>query len=149
MALMTHRGAGWRIRSYQRVDHVQVEALFHDCLLDFAWRGKPADETIRLRQTMKSSVCLVAEEPNTGLVGFLTLEREKAYVPHLFVHRDWRFCGVASGLLDVARDLARAPLQLDVDIQNDNAMRAYKALGWTEKVGATTSRPAQRRLSGP
>ncbi len=149
MALMTHPGAGWRIRSYQGVDHVQLEALFLDCLEDFPWRAKPADEIIRLRQTMKSSLCLVADEEQAGLVGFLTLERDKAYVPHLFVHRDWRFCGVASGLLDVARDLARASLQLDVDIQNDSALRAYKALGWVEKVGATTSRPEQRRLTGP
>ena len=84
-----------------------------------------------------------------GLVGFLTLERSKAYVAHLFVDRDWRLCGVAAGLLDVARDLARSPLQLDVDIQNEAAFRAYKKLGWSEKVGATTARPEQRRLTGP
>ena len=62
---------------------------------------------------------------------------------------DWRLCGVGSGLLAVARDLARAPLSLDVDVQNEYAMRAYKAMGWVEKVGTNPTRPEQKRLTGP
>ena len=82
------------------------------------------------------------------MIGFLTLERKSSYVPHLFVAEDWRLCGVGSGLLEVARDLARAPLSLDVDDQNALAMKAYLAMGWTEKVD-TSTRPGQRRLTGP
>ena len=71
------------------------------------------------------------------MVGFLTLEQGKAYVPHVFVDGDWRFCGVGSGLLQVARNFVGRPLKLDVDIQNAAAIEAYTALGWREqaKVG--------------
>ena len=70
-------------------------------------------------------------------------------MPHLFVAEDWRLCGVGSGLLEVARDLARAPLSLDVDDQNALAMKAYLAMGWTEKVDAPGGRAGQVRLTGP
>lgn len=149
MTLLSHPAAGWRIRSYKLEDHVQLESLFLDCLDDFPWRSAAAEEMLRLRRTVLATKVLVAEETSAGIVGFLTLEHEKAYVAHLFVHREWRFCGVASGLLEVARDLARAPLQLDVDVQNEGAIRAYQAMGWIEKVGATPARGGQRRLSGP
>ncbi|WP_018148157.1 GNAT family N-acetyltransferase [Henriciella marina] len=149
MALMIHPAAGWKIRSYRRDDDVDLETLFLDCLDAFPWRGGPAEELIRLRQAIRTTRCIVAEEPNAGVVGFLTLEREKAYVPHLFVALDWRFCGIGAGLLDVARDLARAPLSLDVDTQNESAMKAYMAMGWTEKVDAPGGRPGQVRLNGP
>ncbi|MAN73403.1 MAG: hypothetical protein CME85_12655 [Henriciella sp.] len=149
MALMIHPAAGWTIRPYGREDNVDVETIFLDCLDAFPWRGGPVDELIRLRQTLRGSRCIVAEERKAGIVGFLTLERGKAYVPHLFVAQDWRFCGIASGLLDVARDLARAPLALDVDTQNENAIKAYQAMGWSEKVGTPDVRPGQRRLAGP
>ena len=104
---------------------------------------------MRLRQILRASQCLIAEEGEAGLVGFLTLERDKAYVAHLFVDRDWRFCGVGSGLLDVARHLARAPLQLDVDVQNEGALKAYRAMGWVERVDVSPARPGQTRMSGP
>lgn len=149
MALFNHFSAGWSIRPYARADQVEMESLFLDCLDDFPWRGGPVDELVRLRKAIREARCLVAEEAQAGVIGFLTLEREKAYVPHLFVDRDWRLCGVATGLLEVARNLARAPLELDVDVENEAALRAYRAMGWVEKVGASTSRRGQTRMSGP
>ena len=149
MALLTHISAGWFIRPCVRSDQAAMEGLFLDCLDDFPWRVGPVDELVRLRQTLRVSRCLVAQEASAGLVGFLTLEREKPYVAHLFVDRDWRLCGVGAGLLEVARNLARAPLELDVDVQNEGARRAYEAMGWVEKVGASSSRPGQTRMSGP
>ena len=56
----------------------------------------------------------------------------KPYVDHLFVHEDWRFCGIGRGLLHVARAEAGEPLELDVDIQNVQGRKAYLALGWHE-----------------
>lgn len=149
MALLTHVSAGWFIRPFEKADLVSMESLFLDCLDDFPWRGGPVDELVRLRKAIRVSRCLIAEEAKAGLVGFLTLERERPYVAHLFVDRDWRICGIGSGLLEIARNLARAPLELDVDVQNESARRAYQAMGWVEKVGASASRPGQTRMSGP
>lgn len=149
MELMSHRAAGWKIRLRLSSDNPGVEALFETCLAHFPWRSSTADEIVRLRQALNVGDCLIAHEGNAGVIGFLILDRPKAYVSHLFVHDDWRFCGVGSGLLGVARDMARSPLQLDVDAQNEPAMRAYKAMGWVEKVGPDPMRSNQRRLSGP
>lgn len=149
MELMTHRAAGWKIRLRKASDDAQIEAVFRDCLTDFPWRRAHDVELVRLHGLLASNHCLVAHEGHAGIVGFLTLERRKAYVPHLFVHRDWRFCGVGAGLLQVARDMARSPLSLDVDAQNGPALAAYKAMGWYEKVGQVPPREGQRRLSGP
>ncbi|MEE2877628.1 MAG: GNAT family N-acetyltransferase [Pseudomonadota bacterium] len=149
MDLMSHRAAGWTIRLRRRSDNALIEELFRDCLTAFTWRGQVTEEIIRLRHAISVSDCLVASERDAGLIGFLVLERRKSYVSHLFVHDDWRLCGIGSGLLGVARDLVRSPLMLDVDIQNEHAMRAYKAMGWTETVGSGPARPNQRRMSGP
>lgn len=146
---MTHRAAGWKIRLRMAADDESIEAVFRDCLSDFPWRPSHDVELIRLRGTVSANHCLVAHESKAGIVGFLALERRKAYVSHLFVKHDWRFCGVGAGLLQVARDMARAPLVLDVDIQNEAAFKAYRAMGWTEKVGPKPGRDGQIRLSGP
>lgn len=146
---MRHRAAGWGIRFRTTPDNPGIEAVFGDCLLSFPWRGTAREELARLRTALNTHDCLVAHEPHVGIIGFLVLDRPKAYVSHLFVDRDWRFCGVGAGLLGIARDMARAPLLLDVDVQNTAAMKAYRAMGWVEKVGPGPERGGQRRLSGP
>ncbi len=149
MNLLTHPAAGWSVRHWRRDDYPQIEAIFSDCLTAFPWRGAARDEILRLRQTLSLNVAFVAEETQAGIVGFLTLEQGKAYVPHVFVDRDWRFCGVGSGLLQVARKFVGQPLQLDVDVQNEAAIEAYLALGWRESAKVGGGQREQVRLVGP
>lgn len=149
MSLYSHPGAGWSVRHWRREDYPQIEAIFRDCLKAFPWRGSERNEVIRLRQSLSANVAFVAEEKQAGKVGFLTLEQGKAYVPHVFVHRDWRLCGVGSGLLKVARNFVGRPLQLDVDIQNESAIEAYIALGWKERAKVGQGGREQVRLVGP
>ncbi len=149
MSLFTHPGAGWSVRHWQREDYPQIEVIFKDCLTGFPWRQRDRDDLILLRQRLSSNVAFVAAEPNAGVIGFLTLEQSKAYVPHVFVDRDWRFCGVGTGLLTVARGFVGQPLQLDVDVQNKAAINAYIALGWKERAKAGRGRFEQVRLIGP
>ena len=141
-----HPGAGWTIRAASLADFFEIEDVFRGCLTDFGWRNGE-QEVDRLHQTLAVTRVLVAEEPRAGVVGFLTLERKKAYVPHLFVHPDWRFCGIGSSLLNVARAKAKEPLELDVDAENKAARAVYERLGWIELTGANRRpRPGQIRL---
>ena len=149
MSLLSHPAAGWSVRHWRREDYSRIEAIFRDCLTAFPWRRSAPDEIVRLRQALSANVAFVAEEPRAGTVGFLTLEQGKAYVPHVFVDRDWRYCGVGSGLLQVARGFVGRPLQLDVDVQNQAAIEAYTALGWKERARVGRSRNEQVRLIGP
>lgn len=151
MRLLSHPGAGWYIRLAGPADKDRIEAIFCACLKDFPWRGSVESELNRLRKSVLTSHFFVAEETRAGVIGFLTLEKPTAYIPHLFVDEDWRFCGVGQGLLAVARDEAGKPLRLDVDAQNDKARAAYAAMGWRElaKAAQKSVRPGQVRLIGP
>ena len=91
----------------------------------------------------------VAEEPQAGVVGFLTLRPDSGYVDHLFVAPDWRLCGVGRGLLHVGRDVMGEPLLLDVDAQNSPARKAYEALGWKDFARTGEAGNEQIRLIGP
>ncbi len=103
-----------------------------------------------LRRALGPQNALVAEEPDAGIIGFLTLQMAQGYVDHMFVDRDWRFCGVARGLLEVARVHVNGTLSLDVDTENLGARRAYEALGW-QVVASTTAngKARQMRLVSP
>lgn len=147
--MYTHRAAGWHIRRFQRSDYRPTLYLFRDCLEAFPWRGAPAPYLRQFFNTIPTAEKWVVEEPNAGVIGFLTMRPESAYVDHLFVHEDWRFCGVARGLLEVAREAAGRPLSLDVDTQNVNARKAYEALGWKVVAKAGGDASEQIRLVGP
>lgn len=149
MSLLSHPGAGWSVRHWRREDYPRIEVIFKDCLKAFPWRGLERDEIMRLRQTLSANVAFVAVEKQAGVVGFLTLEQGKAYIPHVFVDLEWRLCGVGSGLLKVARSFVGQRLQLDVDVQNESAIEAYLALGWRERAKFERGRNEQLRLIGP
>ena len=92
--MYTHKGAGWSIRPYAAGDGSACVAIFRDCLADFPWRGDWRAFLPPLHAALINSRALVAVEPQAGLVGFLTLQTPSAYVDHLFVREDWRFCGI-------------------------------------------------------
>lgn len=138
------------IRPLETADVSECRDIFTDCLSDMPWRGRQRGLHLALRRALETQPAWVAEEPNAGIIGFLTLQGPADYVDHLFVDPDWRFCGVARGLLEVARREASGPLSLDVDTENMSARRAYEALGWqvvASTVGA--GRMRQMRLVGP
>ena len=149
MELLSHPGAGWSIRRAHSGDRADVESIFKTCLAAFPWRNSAPAEIARLRQTLLAADLFVAVESRSGVIGFVSVEIHNAYIPHLFVDEDWRFCGVGAGLLEVARDIVRGPLQLDVDIQNTAARAAYERLGWTVVTPAGGRRGDQIRLVGP
>ncbi len=138
------------IRPLETADIPECRDIFTDCLTDMPWRERHRGQHLALRRALETQPAWVAEEPNAGVIGFLTLQVPTDYVDHLFVDRDWRFCGVARGLLEVARIEATGALSLDVDSENMTARRAYEALGW--QVVASTGgvgRARQMRLVGP
>ena len=145
-----HAGAGWHIRNYETSDGQACMSIFMSCLRKFPWRGAPRPYVARLIRSLPGAKIWVAEEPNAGIIGFLTLQPHDAYIDHIFVHEDWRFCGVGRGLLEVAREEAGQPLTLDVDTQNFGARKAYEALGWHVAASAgEDSARSQIRLVSP
>ncbi|MEE9381178.1 MAG: GNAT family N-acetyltransferase [Hyphomonadaceae bacterium] len=149
MKLLHHPGAGWSVRRARSSDFSDISVIFRACLEVFPWRAGAVEEHLRLRIALVQGDILVAEEDQAGVIGFLILERKKPYVSHLFVDPDWSFCGVGAGLLEVARDVVRQPLQLDVDVLNVHAQAAYEAMGWTVVAPAGGRNGDQIRMIGP
>ncbi len=148
--MYTHAGAGWSIRKMAAEDRDACIAIFRECVSDFPWRGDWQSQAPQLKRAFDLGRSFVASEPHAGTIGFLTLQMPAAYVDHLFVDEDWRFCGVARGLVTVARRLAGKPLSLDVDLKNMGARRAYEALGWRVEAQARRSQQGgQLRLVSP
>jgi GNAT superfamily N-acetyltransferase len=145
-----HAGAGWSIRPFDAADGAACVSIFRDCLTTMPWRVRNRSQYMSLRRALSPQAAWVAEEPEAGIIGFLTLQVPQDYVDHLFVDPDWRFCGVARGLLEVARQSATGALSLDVDAENMGARRAYEALGWQVVANTTSSGKApQMRLVSP
>jgi GNAT superfamily N-acetyltransferase len=145
-----HAGAGWSIRPFGAADGGACLAIFRDCLTGMPWRVRNRGQYMILRRALGPQNAWVAEEPEAGIIGFLSLQLPQDYIDHLFVDPDWRFCGVARGLLEVARQGAAGTLSLDVDAENLGARRAYEALGWQEVASTGSAGKArQMRLVSP
>lgn len=145
-----HAGAGWSIRPFTAADVGPCLAIFRECLTQMPWRIRNRDQYMILRRSLTPLNAWVATEPDAGVIGFLTLQLAQDYIDHLFVDPDWRLCGVARGLLEVARQGAIGALSLDVDAENLRARRTYEALGWQLVAGTgSTSKARQMRLVSP
>ncbi len=102
-----------------------------------------------MENALLSCESYVATEEDAGIVGFIIVDPNSAYVSHLFVEADWRLCGVGTGLLAAARQASDKPLQLHVDELNTGALKAYQAIGWTEVMETPSARLGQKRLISP
>lgn len=147
--MIDHPAAGWRIRAYVPEDALCCVRVFDGCFDEFAWRGARTPHVDPLLTALEESFAWVAEEPNAGIVGFLTMIPERGYVEHLFVDADWRLCGIGRGLLETARLVARRPLTLTVDAENRRAREAYAALGWSAVASGGRGARAWLRLVSP
>lgn len=150
MVLLRHPAAGWEIRPHTRDDASGILSVFEVCLDELPRRKrKHASEFERLRYLLRTSTIPVAVEPSAGLIGFMVLQADAGYVSHLFVDPDWRFCGVASGLLNVGRSISGKRLCLDVDMDNPGALQAYERIGFQQTISHGLPGGHQKRLFGP
>lgn len=80
-------------------------------------------------------------------VGFVTVHPKTGYIDQLVVHPDLWGAGVARLLLDAAAAQTRAPLSLDVNEENERAVRFYEKSGFSvigRGVNPTSGRPTLR-----
>ena len=53
------------------------------------WRIRNRGQYMILRRALGPNNAWVAEEPDAGVIGFLTLQLPQDYIDHLFVATDW------------------------------------------------------------
>ena len=146
-----HPNAGWIIRPLVQGDVSGALEVFEACLAEFPWRPSFNNERAHLFQAAVNSDVLIAAEDNAGVVGFMVADLSTGYISHLFVHLDWRLCGIGTAFLDLAREASGKQLVLDVDEENAAGRAAYEALGWrvTEAARMTGRGYRQVRMISP
>ena len=113
------------LRPYQSSDCEAIASLFyrtvHDvCARDydqealFAWAPAETD-LIAWNQRLSALYALVAYS-HDGLVGFGSIDLQKSYLDHLFVHESWQRQSVGSLLCDALESKCRRPILTEASI---------------------------------
>ncbi|MBS7545210.1 GNAT family N-acetyltransferase [Ancylobacter oerskovii] len=88
-------------------------------------------------------------------LGFVTVEPATGYVDQLVVHPDHWGRGIARALIEAAAAISPAGLTLDVNEENERAVRFYATLGFVtiaRGTNPTSGRPTlrmERRATSP
>lgn len=149
MSLKSHRSAGWEIRPHSREDRAGIASVYRDCVNEYPWQLTSQDGSDLLEYALCYTSCIVAEEAQAGIIGFMIFNSETGFVSHICVHPDWRFCGIGSGLHDVGKVLSTRPLQQQIDLRNRLGRAACAAMGWTELPPEDENSGWQIRLISP
>lgn len=102
----------------------------------------------RIGQLVESGVRVETAVDAAGRVlGFVTVDPSSGYVDQLVVHPDHWGRGIARTLIDAAAAVSPAGLTLDVNEENDRAVRFYAAAGFVvtaHGTNPTSGRPTLR-----
>ncbi|GLK82192.1 GNAT family N-acetyltransferase [Ancylobacter defluvii] len=102
----------------------------------------------RIGQLVEGGVRVETAVDAAGRVlGFVTIDPSSGYVDQLVVHPDHWGRGIARTLIDAAAAVSPASLTLDVNEENDRAVRFYTAAGFTvtaRGTNPTSGRPTLR-----
>jgi putative acetyltransferase len=105
------------------------------------WRERWRSELV------PSCIIMVAEESNAAageLIGFVTIEAKSGYLDQLVVAPERWGSHAAGALLDAAKDIAPAGIDLHVNCDNERAIRFYKKHGF-----AVTGKDVNPRSGSP
>jgi putative acetyltransferase len=84
----------------------------------------------RWRQDLVPTATIVVAEQGDMLVGFVTVDPVTGYLDQIVVAPEAWGSGVAGALLAAAREIAPAGLDLDVNADNERAIRFYGKHGF-------------------
>jgi putative acetyltransferase len=118
--------------------------------IDFAarldwWRERWDSELV------PNNVIRVAEEAG-GLVGFVVIDPRSGYLDQIVVAEEHWGSGVADALLDEAKRISPTGITLDVNQENERAVRFYERAGFVRTVASinpTSGRPTWKYAWSP
>jgi putative acetyltransferase len=146
--------AGFALRAYAPADEDGAIALWLKTWqatypqFDFAarldwWRARWRSEL------MAAAKIVIAEDaaPGAAMIGFVTVDPSTRYLDQLVVAPERWGSGVGAALLDEAKRLSPAGLELDVNTDNARAIAFYGRCGFVITgggVNALSGRPVHR-----
>jgi putative acetyltransferase len=113
--------------------------------LDFAARVDWWRE--RWRKELVTSADIIVAEIGSEMAGFVTVDPQTGYLDQIVVAPEHWAAGVGGALIAVAKALAPAGLELDVNTDNARAIRFYHKQGFSitgEGVNPLSGKPVHR-----
>jgi putative acetyltransferase len=139
---------GWRIALRTGAETQELLALWvaswRATYADIAFEPRCAwllDRLARLEAQGAQTLCLW-DEADKSLLGFVTIDPESGWLDQLCVHPERFGGGVGAALLAAARERSPNLIRLDVNADNDRAVRFYRREGF-KRLG-----PGQASQSG-
>jgi putative acetyltransferase len=124
------------IELWRRTWQLAYPAIDFTARLDW-WRT-------RWRDVLVATATIVVAERDGALIGFVTVDPETGYLDQIVVAPEAWGSGVAETLLDEARRISPAGIDLDVNADNDRAISFYGKHGF-----AVTGRDVNPRSGAP
>jgi putative acetyltransferase len=142
--------AAFSLRQYRAADEDAAVALWLRTWqaaypdLDFAarlgwWRARWRDELVAAARIV---IAQARGGADTAMIGFVTVDPAMRYLDQLVVAPDFWRLGVGTALLEEARRLS--PAGLDLDVNTDNT----RAIGFYRRRGFDISGAGQNPISG-
>ena len=143
--------ASFILRDYQAGDEDAAVALWLASwqaaypALDFAarldwWRARWRDELV-------PAATIIVATAGDDMIGFVTVDPRSCYLDQLVVApQRWR-CGIGAALIDAAKTISPAGLDLDVNVDNAPAIAFYRKHGFVvagDGVNPISARPVHR-----
>ena len=141
----------FRLRPYTDADEAAVIELWRRSwqaiypAIDFAARVAWWRE--RWRGDLAAKARIVVAEADGAILGFVTIEAATGYLDQLVVAPEAWGQGIGEPLLDEARRIAPAGIELLVNTDNDRAIRFYRKHGFIiagADVNPVSGRPVHR-----
>jgi GNAT superfamily N-acetyltransferase len=137
------------IRPYEPTDAEICARIF-----DRAWHsGHPyAPRRIDLgefRAHTRNETILVAEAPEQGVVGFVSVYEPASFVHNLYVEPEVQGGGIGKALLASALALTGGKASLKCQSRNPQALGFYRHLGWTPGEEGETELGPWVRMHSP
>ncbi len=130
------RARRWRIAVRSGAETPELLALWvaswRATYADIAFEARCAwllDRLAAMEAQGAQTLCLWDESPSC-LLGFVTIDPESGWLDQLCVHPEHFGAGVAPALLAAARDRSPGLVRLDVNADNDRAVRFYQREGF-------------------
>ena len=130
------RARRWRIALRSGTETPELLALWvaswRATYPDIAFEARCAwllDRLAALEAQGAQTLCLWDEAPKS-LLGFVTIDPESGWLDQLCVHPEQFGVGVGAALLAAARDRSPRPIRLDVNADNERAVRFYQREGF-------------------
>jgi putative acetyltransferase len=85
----------------------------------------------RWRDDLVPAATIIIAERDGVMIGLVTIERETGYLDQLMVAPEIWGCGIGRMLLDEAKQLSPAKIELHVNQDNERAIRLYAKAGFS------------------